>query len=70
MTSRTTAIVRRIIESFDGVTVLEVVCNKHMKFTLQTPSGKQQLITSKTPSDHRALRNIEAQLKRWSNTKE
>lgn len=58
--------IRRFIESFDGITVLDVVRNKHLKFTLLTPSGKQQLVTSITPSDHRALRNIEAQLKRWS----
>lgn len=70
MKPRATASIRRFIESFDGITVLNVVCNKHVKFTLQTPAGRQQLITSKTPSDYRALRNIEAQLKRWSNTKE
>lgn len=58
--------IRKFIESFDGITVLDVARNKHLKFTLLTPSGKQQLVTSITPSDHRALRNIEAQLKRWS----
>lgn len=55
-----------VIKSFAGITVEKVVEGKHYKLFLDTPSGKQILVISRTASDFRALANNKTLLRRWS----
>lgn len=57
-----------IIKKFDGITVERVVEGNHYKLYLDTPSGKQMLVVSRSTSCARAMKNNETLLRRWSQT--
>ena len=58
--------IRAVIGKFDGITVERVVEGNHYKIYLDTPSGKQMLIVSRSTSCTRAMKNNETLLRRWS----
>ena len=57
----------KAIEGVAGVTVKSVSQGKHLKFVCNTPVGERMIVTSATPSDYRAIKNIAADVKRCIN---
>jgi hypothetical protein len=65
--SRHLGAVVEAIESVTGVTVKSVSRGKHLKFVCDTPVGERMIVTSITPSDRRAIKNIVQDVKRCIN---
>lgn len=56
--------IRELLSKHD-LTVLSVTLNKHAKIRLQAPDGRTYLlICSRSPSDHRAIQNINSDIER------
>ena len=60
--------IRAVISKFDGITLEKIVEGNHYKLYLDTPSGKQMLVISRSTSCTRAMKNNEALLRRWAQT--
>ena len=56
--------ITKLVKSF-GCEVTDVVQGNHLKFYLNTPTGKQLLVCSRTASDARAMKNNATLIRGW-----
>lgn len=71
MSNNSSTIIREITKLAEqyNCSVSDVVIGKHIKFYIDSPTGKQVLVCSRSASDRRALANNISYLKRWGATK-